>query len=367
MEFTDLHAEYESIKTEIDAAVARVIERADFILGEDVPRLEAEVADFCGVRHGVALNSGTDALALSLEAMGVTSGDEVITPAFTFIATAEVVSRLGAKPVFVDIDPTTYNLDPTKLPSAFTPKTKAIIPVHLYGHPADLDPILALANTKGIPVVEDAAQAIGARYGGRTVGSFGLAGCLSFYPAKNLGAYGDAGMVLTNDEPLADRLRMLRNHGSRRKYEHEFLGVSSRLDTLQAAILRAKLPHLTKWNATRRERAAQYAERLRDIPGLTIPPMPSGEIEPVFQQFTIRVPRRDELAAALRERGIPTAIHYPKPLHLQPAYASLGYREGDFPEAERACREVLSLPMSPFLKETDLERIASAIRRFYGA
>lgn len=366
MEFTDLRAEYESIKGKIDAAIRRVVQRCDFILGEDVARLEEDVARLCGVRFGVGLNSGTDALGLSLEAVGVGRDDEVVTTPFTFVATAEVVSRLQARPVFVDIDPTTYNLDPGKLEAAITKKTKVIIPVHLYGHPADLNPILAIAKSKGVGVLEDAAQAIGAKYRGQTVGSFGIAGCLSFYPAKNLGAYGDGGMVVTNDPTIAERIRLLRNHGSRRKYDHEFLGVSSRLDTLQAAILLAKFPHLDEWNERRRERAARYTERLSNIPDLTTPLGPSESITPVFQQYTIRVQRRNELVASLKAQAIPTAVHYPKPLHLQPAFASLGYKRGDFPEAERASGEVVSLPISPFLTDPDLDRVASTIRSFYG-
>lgn len=365
MKYLDLATQDAGATPAIREAIDRVVASGNFILGEEGRKLEAEIAAFCGVAHGVGLNSGTDALQLSLLAHGVGSGDEVITTPFTFIATAEMIARVGAKPVFVDIDPATLNIDADQAEEVVSPKTRAIIPVHLYGLPAEMDAIVAFANQCNIAVIEDAAQAIGATYRGRMVGALGDICCFSFFPAKNLGGYGDGGMVVTNNRETAEWIRKARNHGSGAKYHHEFLGQSSRLDEIQAAIIRAKLAILPDINAGKQRIAAIYAERLRGIPGvLSVPSIPEGSTS-VFQQFTIRVERRDALQQALRELGIPTAIHYPMPLHLQPAFRYIGYREGDFPIAERASREVLSLPCYHNMPMDDVERVITGITQFF--
>jgi dTDP-4-amino-4,6-dideoxygalactose transaminase len=355
----DLKAQYLSIKDEIDAAIQRCIDRATFILGPEVAAFEEEFAAFCGVRHAVGVDSGTAALHLALRILGVGPGDEVVTTAYTFIATAEVVSLVGARPVFVDIDPRTYNMDPAKLEEAITPRTRAIIAVHLAGQPADMDPILDVARRHGLPVIEDAAQAHGATYRGRPVGTLGDLACFSFYPGKNLGCYGDGGALVTDRDDYADQARLLRDHGRRSKYEHLVTGYGYRLDALQAAILRAKLPHLHEWNERRRAHAAAYAELLRPL-GVGLPQELPGA-RSVYHLYVVRVPARDQVFASMRERGIGVGIHYPIPLHLQPVYRDLGYREGDFPEAERAAREVLSLPMYPELTRAQMERVAAAL------
>jgi len=357
----DLKAQYLSIKDEIDAAIQRCIDRATFILGPEVAAFEEEFAAFCGVRHAVGVDSGTAALHLALRILGVGPGDEVVTTAYTFIATAEVVSLVGARPVFVDIDPRTYNMDPAKLEEAITPRTRAIIAVHLAGQPADMDPILDVARRHGLPVIEDAAQAHGATYRGRPVGTMGDLACFSFYPGKNLGCYGDGGALVTDRDDYADQARLLRDHGRRSKYEHLVTGYGYRLDALQAAILRAKLPHLREWNERRRAHAAAYAELLRLL-GVGLPQELPGA-RSVYHLYVVRVPARDQVFASMRERGIGVGIHYPIPLHLQPVYRDLGYREGDFPEAERAAREVLSLPMYPELTRAQMERVAAALAK----
>ncbi len=355
----DLRAQYLRIKDEVDAAIQRCLDRANFILGPEVAAFEEEFAAFCGVRHVVGVDSGTAALHLALRILGVGPGDEVITTTYTFIATAEVVSLVGARPVFVDVDPRTYNMDPAKLEAAITPRTRAVIVVHLAGQPADMDPMLEVARRHGLPVVEDAAQAHGASYKGRPVGTFGDLACFSFYPGKNLGCYGDGGALATDRDDYADQARLLRDHGRRSKYEHLVTGYGYRLDALQAAVLRAKLPHLRAWNEERRARAADYTRLLRPL-GVGLPQELPGACS-VYHLYLVRVPARDQVFAYMRERGIGVGIHYPIPLHLQPVYRDLGYREGDFPEAERAAREVLSLPMYPELTQAQMERVSAVL------
>jgi len=360
----DLKAQYARIKPEIDAAMARVIGSTSFIMGKEVRDFEAAFAGYMQVKHAVGVSSGTDAIFLALYALGVGAGDEVITTPHTFIASAEPIAHLGARPVFVDIDPATYNLNPALLEAAITERTKAILPVHLYGQPADMQPILDIASKHNIPVIEDAAQAHGAEYHGRRVGNWGVMACFSFYPGKNLGAYGDAGAVLTNDDTLAKRLAMLRNHGRTGKYEHEFIGYGDRLDALQAAILAAKLPHLEEWNEARRRHAAYYRQALAGIPGLTLP-SELPDVRHVYHLYVIRVAGdRDALIEHLKGAGIECGIHYPIPLHLQTAMAYLGYRQGDFPETEKAAASVVSLPMYPELDAGQLNTIVEAISEF---
>jgi len=359
MKLLDLNAQYQSIKKEIDKAIHDVINRSAFMLGKDLTELEKDVAKYCQAKYAVGLNSGSDALLFALRAYNIGPGDEVIVPTFTFIATAEVVVLQGAKPVFIDIDPKTYNIDPVKIEEKITNKTKAIIPVHLYGQPADMDPIMEIANKHRLIVIEDAAQAIGAEYKGKKACSIGDVGCLSFFPAKNLGAYGDAGMVVTNDETIVEKIKMIRNHGSKKKYLHEFIGDSSRLDNLQAAILRVKLKYIDQWNEQRIGIAQKYNELLKD--SNVVIPYTLPETKTVYQQYTIRVKNRDELQKNLKEKGIPTAVHYPMPLHLQPAFKYLKCKGGDFPESEMACQEVLSLPIYPELQIKKIEEITSNI------
>jgi dTDP-4-amino-4,6-dideoxygalactose transaminase len=334
-----------------------------------VQLLEQEIAQFVGVPEAVGCASGSDALYLSLLALHIGRDDEVITTPFTFVATAGAIARTGAKPMFVDIDPITYNIDPTQIEAAITEKTRAIIPVHLFGLAADLDPILNVANRHNVAVVEDAAQAIGATYHGRQVGGFGLCGCFSFFPSKNLGCAGDGGLITTTDAKIADELRLLRAHGSRKKYQYEILGMNSRLDALHAAILRVKLPHLNRWAQKRAENAETYkslfnAAGLTNV--LTLPTTPEGQGH-VYNQFVIRVPRREELRAFMDREGIPTDVYYPSPLHVQPAFSYLGYGHGSFPEAEKAATEVLALPVYPELTHQDQERVVKSISDFYSS
>jgi len=359
----DLAAQYASISVEIRAAVEKVMASQQFVLGREGAALESEIARLCGVAHGVGVASGTDALILALRACRVQAGDEVLVPPFTFVATGSAVSALGAKPVFADIRPDTYNIDPAELVRRVTPRTRAIIVVHLYGMAADMDPILAFARARNLPVIEDNAQAIGASYKKRPTGSLGDAACISFYPTKNLGAYGDAGMVVTNSPEFAARLRTLRNHGQTEKYVSSEPGWNSRLDEIQAAILRVKLRHLAEWQRARQAHAAEYNRLFAQIPGVMPPLAPEG-YEHVFHQYTIRVEHRDALQKFLAERKIGNAIYYPVPLHLQPIYASLGHKPGDFPHAERAAQEVLSLPMYPELRGEQIARVANALAEF---
>lgn len=362
----DLHAQYETIKPEIDAAIQRTIDRTAFILGPEAKQFEEHFAEFCEVKHAIGLDSGTAALHLSLIALGVGAGDEVITTTHTFVATAEPVSLQGARPVFVDIDPRTYNMNPAQVEAAITPRTKAIIPVHLYGQPADLDPILDIARRHNIPVIEDAAQAHGATYHGKKVGSLGTLACFSFYPGKNLGAYGDAGALVTNDDALAKKIRMLRDHGRTSKYEHELTGYGYRLDGIQGAILDAKLKHLPAWNEQRRAHADYYTELLANVDDSIVLPYEPPHIKGVYHLYVIRTRQRDELLQYLKTREIEAGIHYPVPLHLQPVYKNLGYAKGDFPETERAADEILSLPLYPELTHAQIERVVETMREFYG-
>ena len=365
--FLDLKAQYRAIKDEVELAIQRVMESQHFILGPEVESLEREVASYSETRLGVSCASGSDALLLALMALEVGSDHEVITTPFTFVATAGAIARLGARPVFVDIDPASFNLDPSQLERVIGPRTKAIIPVHLFGMAADMDPIVEIAKRRGIAVVEDAAQAIGATYSGRRVGSIGLCGCFSFYPSKNLGAAGDGGMLVTNDSALADTFRLLRNHGSRSRYEYEVIGMNSRLDALQAAVLRVKLQHLEGWAKARQRVAAQYAARFknRGLDGVITLPQVAPQCTHVYNQFVIRAPKRDQLIAHMRERGVPTEIYYPLPLQLQPAFAYLGHKAGDLPRAEAASREVLAIPIYPEMADNQQALVVDSIASFY--
>lgn len=358
--FVDLQAQYKSIKTEVDAAIARVLDNASFILGREVEAFEAAFAEYTGARFCVGVNSGTAAIQLAVMACGLEAGDEVIVPANTFFASAEGVSTAGATPVFVDADSVSYNIDVSKIEAAITKRTRAIMPVHLYGQSADLDPIFELAKRYNLIVIEDAAQAHGSRYKGKRVGALGRAGCFSFYPGKNLGAYGEGGAVVTNDEEVARRVRLLRDHGSERKYHHEVVGYNFRLEGIQGAVLGVKLPHLDKWNKLRREHAARYNELLNDS-NLTLP-CEMSYAEHIYHLYVVQTDAREALQKTLTEAGVQTGIHYPIPVHLQPAYRSLGYKAGDFPEAERQASRVLSLPMFPELTDEQIRRVAEVIQ-----
>jgi len=357
-----LREQYEQLKPKIDAAIASVIQRSAFIAGSDVGEFERWFRDFCGVRHALGVSSGTTALELVLRALKVAAGDEVIIPANTFVATGASVVAAGATPVLVDADPDSGNIDPARLAEAMTGRTKAIVPVHLYGRPAALGEIIAAAS--GIPIVEDAAQAHGAIYRGRRIGSFGVAACFSFYPTKNLGAFGDAGLITSNDDRIADGVRLLRDHGRISQYEHAIVGQTARLDNLQAAVLRVQADYLETWNQRRRQVAAWYRELLP--PGIVSPSEEIGS-EPVYHLFVVRVSRRDAFRAHLAERGVSTAVHYPIPLHLQPAFRYLGLGTGSFPIAERLSSEVVSLPMHPFLDRSQVQYIADAAAEFLRA
>jgi len=380
--FLDLRAQYTAIQPEVDAAIASVFAAGRFILGEQVAAFEQEFAAYCGARHGVGVGSGTEAIHLALLACGIGVGDEVITVPNTAVATVAAIEQTGARPVFVDVDFQRRTLDPQLLEAAITPRTRAILPVHLYGLPADLNPILVIARAHGLRVIEDCAQAHGALYhgrrtasrrphgrdrggeprSGRRVGSLGDVGCFSFYPTKNLGAYGDGGFITTNDDALAERLRLLRTYGWRERDHSVIKGLNSRLDELQAAVLRVKLGHLDAWNAQRRNLAALYSESLCDS-GVSIPAEPPG-VQSVYHLYVIATPRRDALRAHLKARGIETLVHYPAPIHLQEAYAGMGHAAGSFPNAERLAREVLSLPLYPEMDEQVVGTIAAAINEF---
>ena len=367
-DFLDLKAQFATIREEVMDAVTRVMESQLFILGKEVSAFEEEVAVALGAEHAVGCASGTDALILALLAAGIGRGDEVITTPFSFVATAGAIAWIGAKPVFVDIDPATFNIDAKLIAKAITARTKAIMPVHLFGLSAEMEPIVELAAKHKLAVVEDAAQAIGAKHKGRFVGTIGEFGCFSFFPSKNLGGAGDGGLITTRDAGLAEKIRILRMHGSEQKYHHDVLGTNSRLDALQAAVLRVKLRHLAKWTAGRQGRAARYGELFAAAniaEFVKVPAAPSGDYEHVFNQFTIRCKRRDELREYLRMRGIPSDVYYPIPLHLQPAFAELGYRGGEFPHAETACAEVLSLPVYAELADEKQDVIVGAIGEFY--
>jgi dTDP-4-amino-4,6-dideoxygalactose transaminase len=358
--FVDLQAQYRSIKEEVDAAVQRVLASGAFVMGREVSAFEEAFAGYTGARHCVCVSNGTAAIQLALTACEIGAGCEVIVPANTFFATAEAVSNAGATPVFVDVNPVSYTIDPLKIEAAVTPRTRAVIPVHLYGQAADLDSIFEVAARRDLIVIEDAAQAHGSLYKGRHVGALGRAGCFSFYPGKNLGAYGEAGAVTTNDPVIAGRVRLLRDHGSRRKYHHETVGHNFRLEEIQGAVLAVKLRHLDRWNELRRAHAARYSELLAGEDHLLLP----RELDyayHVYHLYVAQTTERDRIRQALKEAGIETGLHYPVPVHLQPAYAALGYREGDLPEAERQARRLFSLPMFPELTEEQIMRVAEAL------
>lgn len=358
----DLRAQYARIREAVDAGLARVVASTQFIGGEECRLFEAEFAAYCGARHAIGVANGTDALTVALRAYGVGPGDEVVTVANTFIATGEAILLNGARPVFVDVDEASFTMDPAGLERAITPRTKVILPVHLYGHPANMEAILAVAERHGLPVLEDAAQAHGAEIGGRRAGSLGHAACFSFYPGKNLGAYGDAGMVTTSDADFAARVRQIANHGGgATKYDNVVVGTNSRLDALQAVVLRAKLPHLERWTAERLERAMAYTRLLEGVPGLVLPREQAWG-RSAWHLYTLRGRDRDGLAAHLQARGIATAVHYPRPIHLQPAMAAAGGQPGDLPVSERLSREVLQVPLYPELPFESIERVAREIK-----
>ncbi len=359
MQFVDLPAQYQEYQQEIDKAIAAVLASSRFINGPEVQELERELSRFVDVPHGIGCASGTDALLLALMALGIGEGDEVITTPFTFIATAETIALAGAKPVFVDIEPDTYNLDPRLIETAVNERTKAIIAVDIFGLPANYGVLQKLAERHGLVLIEDAAQSLGAEQDGRKCGSFGTLATTSFFPAKPLGCYGDGGMIFIDDELLAERLRMLRNHGQQRRYHHDLLGINSRLDTLQAAVLLAKLPYFPAEIKQRRDIAARYSESFGRF--FQVPVEPSGCLS-VYAQYSLRTKKRALVLDKLQEAGIPTAIHYPVPLHLQEVFSALGYRSGDLPVAEQVCEEIFSLPVHPFLSEAEQEKIiATAI------
>ncbi|HTU70970.1 MAG TPA: DegT/DnrJ/EryC1/StrS family aminotransferase [Candidatus Baltobacteraceae bacterium] len=358
----DLRRQYHALKAEIARAVEGVLESGHFINGPNVSALEQEVAAYLGGGYAVGLNSGTDALHLALRALGVGAGDEVITTPFTFVATTEAIAMVGATPVFADIDAATFNIDPRAIEAAITPRTRAILPVHLYGNPAPMHAIMAIAARAGLAVVEDCAQAIGASIGGRRIGTFGDAAAFSFFPSKNLGAYGDGGMLVTARREVAERVRSLRAHGGRVKYHHEEVGVNSRLDELQAAILRVKLPHLERWIERRRAVAHAYTRALQSEVSV---PLEEPDYRHVYHQYTIRLAGRDAKAAALAVRGVGTMVYYPVPLHLQRVHEPLGYRRGDFEHAEAAAGEVLSLPMFPEIENGERGRVIEAVRSLF--
>lgn len=368
LEFLDLKAQFATIRNEVMAAITAVMESQHFILGKEVQAFEEEFGRMFGAKHAIACASGSDALLLALMAAGIGNGDEVITSPFTFVATAGSIARVGAKPVFVDIEPDTFNLDAEQVNEAISPRTRAIMPVHLFGLPAELSRIVEIAEKHGLTVIEDAAQAIGAVCNDRHVGNFGQFGCFSFFPSKNLGGAGDGGLVTVQEDTLAERVKLLRVHGSRKKYQHEVLGTNSRLDALQAAVLRVKLRHLEKWTAGRRAHAERYRELFTEF-GLSsivkLPRVPAPHLQHVYNQFSIRCPERDRLREHLRSAGIPTEIYYPLPLHLQPAFSYLSYQPGQFPEAECASAEVLALPVFPELTDTQLISIVKPIADFY--
>lgn len=358
----NLTGQYQAIRAEIDSAYAEVMSRGAFILGPELKQLESEIAALCGVEHGIGVNSGTDALLISLLALGIGEGDEVITTPFTFFATAETISLTGARPVFADIDPATFTIDPTAVEAAVTSKTRAILPVHLYGQAADMDSLSAIAERNGLKVIEDAAQIIGGSYKGRPAGSLGDIAAFSFYPTKNLGAFGDGGMIVTDNAELAEQARLLRFHGSGGSYFYKRVGYCSRLDEMQAAFLRVKLRHLDEWNALRRSHAAIYSARL--AASVVTSPVEAPGCKHIYHQYTIRSRHRDALKQHLAECGVDSGIYYPQALHLQEVYANLGYLPGSMPQAEAAAREVLSLPVYPELKSDDIEYVAARILDF---
>lgn len=362
----DLKAQFAEIESEIRREIDDVLASQQFILGTKVEALEARIAEYCGVRNTICVSSGTDAILLALMALGVGSGDEVVTTPFTFFATAGCLARLGARPVFVDIDPDTLNLDVGAVANKVTSRTRAILPVHLFGRCVDVE---ALRSIVKIPVIEDAAQAFGAECRGARAGSLGAMGCFSFFPTKNLGAFGDGGAVTTNDDALAKKLRLLRGHGASTKYFHEIIGGNFRLDAIQAAVLLAKLPHVERWTTRREENATTYAESLAEMAfprgPLRLPPLPPSGDRHVYNQYVVQLPKRDALAAHLRKEGVQTEIYYPRPMHLQECFVGLGYHEGDFPRAEAAAKTVLALPVAPELPVSLIRYVADQVKSFY--
>jgi dTDP-4-amino-4,6-dideoxygalactose transaminase len=362
----DLKAQYHSIKAEVDAAIAEVMESQHFILGPKVEECEKAIARYCGCAHAIGMSSGSDALLACLLAENIRPGDEVITTTYTFFATAGAIARLGATPVFVDIDPETYNLDTSQIASRVTKNTRAIIPVYLYGQMAEMEYVMEVAREHGLIVIEDAAQAIGAKYRGRQAGTFGHYGCFSFFPSKNLGAAGDGGMVVTNDAQRAEKLRVLRGHGAKPKYHHKVIGGNFRLDAIQAAIVSAKLPHLDDWTAARQRNAKQY-DRLLGEAGVPVGLPKITTDRHIFNQYAIRSLKRDELQAFLQRKGVGTEVYYPVPMHLQECFAYLGHMVGAFPESERAAMEMLALPVHPELTEPQARYVVDCIREFFAA
>lgn len=360
--FIDFSEQYEEIKKELDGGLKEVFRKADFILGEEAEAFEKEFAGYCQAKHGVGVNSGTDALYLAVSALDIDAGDEVILPSFTFIATALCISYAGAKPVFVDIEKDTYNLDADKIKKAITPKTKAIIPVHIYGQAADMDEIQKIAKEHNLKIIEDAAQAHGATYKGKKIGSLGDVACFSFYPTKGLGAFGDAGMVVTSDKAVFSKCSMLRDYGRVSRYSHKIKGYNSRLDTIQAVVLSAKLKRLDRWNKMRAEHAAYYCKLLKGIDGV-VTPVTKPDRSHVFQTFAIRIKNRDRVVEKLKEDGISALVHYPIPIHLQEAYQELNHKRGDFPVSEAVADDILSLPMFPHMTKEQIEHVCDSIKK----
>ena len=363
IQMVDLKRQYEKIKPEIDSAIQEVIESTQFILGKKVSDFEKTVAEYLGVKYAIGVANGTDALQIAMMALGIEKDDEVITTPFTFVATTETIVMIGARPVYVDINPVTYNIDVKKIKEKITSRTKAILPVHLYGNPAEMDEIIAIAREYNLYVIEDSAQSFGAEYKGKKVCSFGDVACISFFPSKNLGCYGDGGMVVTNNEEIHEKVRMIANHGSKVRYVHERLGMNSRLDALQAAILNVKIKYIDEWNNKRIQNAKLYSERLKDVKQVITPTYPEYS-KHIFHQYTIKVENRDDLQKFLTSKNIPTAIHYPVPLHLQPAFRGFA-EEGSLPYAEEAAKKVLSLPMHPDLEIEEIDYITNLIKEFY--
>lgn len=361
VQFIDFSQQYKAIKDEIDVGLKQVFEKGNFILGEEEKNFESEFARYCGVQYGAGVNSGTDALYLALASLDVGPGDEVILPTFTFIATALCVSYTGAKPVFVDIEDTTYNLDPPKVEQALTKNTKVILPVHIYGQSADMEKILNIAKKNNIKVVEDAAQAHGASYQGKKIGSFGDISCFSFYPTKSLGAFGDGGMIVTDNQDIYEKILMLRDYGRIGRYEHKIKGYNSRLDTVQAVVLSAKLKRLDRWNRMRAKNALYYSELLKGVKGVKTPQTKKNR-DHIYQTFAVRLKNRDRVCKGMKQKGIGVLIHYPIPLHLQEAYKELGHKAGDFPIAEAVAEEILSLPMFPHMTKKQIKYVCDSLK-----
>jgi len=368
IKLVDLNKQYRSLEEEILNAIKDVLAKGSYILGQNVSSFEEELARYCDVKYAVGVASGTDALELSLRALGLNPGDEVITTPFTFIATAEAIAKVGAKPVFADIQPGTYNIDPLEFKKKITPKTKAVIPVHIYGQPCDMDRLMEISKEYNLKVIEDCCQAIGAEYKGKKVGGFGDTGCFSFFPSKNLSTYGDGGMIVTPSTELSSLLKMLRTHGSKNKYFHLYEGMNSRLDELHAAILRVKIRHIDEWNNMRRLAAAKYNERFKkyNVPPKVVCPVSAPDVKHVYHVYGIQAENRDSLKDYLQQNGVQTGIHYPLGLHLQEVYKSFGYKKGDFPITERVCEAIISLPMYPELTTEEIDYIVKTIARFYG-